>query len=221
MFPVAARGQTSGNQPVVSASAYIDDDSLNEADLSTYTFAARAIGVSASPRAVLVCIYGSAVASRTISSVTIGGVAAAAVVSASAGTFVLCAMYIATIAGDVATADVVVAWSGVMQRCHIHPFNLTNLNSNTPTDTATDNIQSSGLMSTNTLDISAGGCAVGFVGSGGVVSWSWVGLTEAHDASSRSSANDNFASAQTNRTISAQSSDTAQTGAVLIAAAFR
>jgi hypothetical protein len=147
-------------------------------DTTTYTFSTQAIGPAKSTRYVVVGVVsreGADTSARTLS-VTVGGVAAAqaAFVSDTAvsGRNVA-GFYIAAVPTGT-TADVVATFSGGMDRCGIGVWALYDINSATPTDTATS------VDTTQTLDVDilANGVAIGVSFANSDPDFDWTGISE-------------------------------------------
>ncbi|MCG8544340.1 MAG: hypothetical protein MJE12_09050 [Alphaproteobacteria bacterium] len=161
--------------------------------LTTYTFSAQSFGVAQADRRIAVGIVGRAVASRTISSVTIGGVSATEVVFGenAPGLANYAVIYIADVPTGV-DGDVVITWSAALARCAISVYRIVGAGSATAHDTGSDTVGDPNV----TLTIPDNGCAIGIGQVGGATSAVWTGLTENIDtgygSSTYSSASDNF-----------------------------
>jgi hypothetical protein len=151
-------------------------------DLTTYTFASQAIGPASPDRYVIVCIGSRANSARSISSVTIGGIAATAVVTANNATAGadMAAIYIALVPTGT-TASVVVTFSGAMLRCVIGVYSMVQNGRATATNTNT--ATPSGTTPTTTLTVPSNGSLVAAVWAQSSVSASvtWTGPTEDFD----------------------------------------
>lgn len=156
-------------------------------DQTTYTFAAQSFGAAAADRHIAVAISTRANAARSISSVTIGGVAAtpAFVANNAASGADMAAIYVANVPTG-ATGSVVVVMSAAMVRCAIAVYRMTGLNSATPVDTAGVAVTSA-APSVN-LDVVAGGPVIGALKA--AVSSTWSYLTENFDAASTEASGD-------------------------------
>jgi hypothetical protein len=93
------------------------------ADATTYTFTAASIGAATADRVIVVGCGGSIVASRTISSVTLGGNAMTAVTTTAAGDSPTGIYSLVVPSGT--TATIVVTFSGGVSRCGISIWSLT------------------------------------------------------------------------------------------------
>jgi hypothetical protein len=148
------------------------------ADASVYTFSTQAIGPAKSTRRVVVGVVGregADTSARTLA-VTVGGVsateAAFATDTAVSGRNVA-ALYIAAVPTGT-TADVVATFSAGMDRCGIGVWALYDINSATPTDTAT----SVDTTQTLSVDVLANGVAVGISFANSDPDFEWTGASE-------------------------------------------
>lgn len=157
-------------------------NAIQDTVLTTFTFASQAIGTAFTGRRVVVGVGAISAASRTISSVTIGGIAAtpiAFVEGASGGVFVPGGLYIAQVDTGT-TASVVVTYSGSANRCGIGVFVLSNMTTSVASDFGT----SIANPETKTLAVPVGGVAIGYATvyqSGGTPTFGWSGITERFD----------------------------------------
>ncbi|MPY72880.1 MAG: hypothetical protein GEU87_01335 [Alphaproteobacteria bacterium] len=181
----------------------LTDSGEDGANLTIYTFAAKAIGAADAGRVVAVSIHGrTGTSGKTILSVTIGGVAATQRVFAEGGPGTVrnqCAVWTANVPTGT-TADVVVTWSAEVVTCAITVYRL-EISSETPTDTATDILDTAEVLTLN-LDVAAGGIIIAAATNGvAASSATWAGITERHDALienlNYSSAADSFVSGGT------------------------
>ena len=160
---------------------YTDSD-VDTADLTTYTFAAMSLGAAATNRYIVVSVGGAySAAARSLSTVTVGGVAATVVVTVGSQLYPAGIAIAAVPTG--ATGDIVVTFSNGVSRCGIGGYRLTGLQSATPTATATDVVSAANALSAS-LAIPADGCGIGYVIADGSDprTWSWTNLTENFDA---------------------------------------
>lgn len=193
-----------GPVAIVFANSYPDTT-----DQTTYTFSSAAIGTASADRIVIVVIGSRANSARSISSVTIAGIAATVIATANntGGGADIVAIYAAAVPSGT-TGNVVITFSGTMLRCGIGTYAMTGASSVTPYDTATA-VPSGSSASINTIDSPANGAILGasLAGSSGTASVTWTGLTENFDiqpetsSSGVSGACGDFASSQTNRTV--------------------
>lgn len=202
------------------------DNAVDTSDASTYTFTNRAIGTALTNRLIIVGVHGvNVTAARTISSLTIGGAGATQVAfSQTSGSGVFFDVGIYALRVDAGTtASIVVNWSAAQLRTGIGVWAANGVNSATATATASS---AANPLST-TLNISAGGVALGYAAvseAGGVPTYTWSGLTEAFDQtvepnSSHTGASLAFAAAQTGLTITA--TPNIFTAGQMVLAAFR
>jgi hypothetical protein len=140
-------------------SSFIDTRN-STADLTTYTFSSAPLGEAASGRYILLAITARAAASRTISSVMIGGQSAAIEAYQFFGTE-LTAFAIAAVPSG-ATGDIVVTFSAGAVNCSVAIYRLTGLQSTTPTDTELLT-GSSTSPPTGNVDVVEGGAAFGIM----------------------------------------------------------
>lgn len=194
---------------------------------TTYTFTSKDIGTAATGRRIIVGVIGSGAASRTISSVTVGGNAATAinfVEGSGTGAFLQSAIYIIQVDAGT-TATVVVTFSAGNNRCSVGIWAAYDLQSSTATATGT----SVANPQTASLNISAGGIAIGVANgfdNNALTGYSWTNLTENFDglfASNQiahSGASAAFVTAQTSLALTAtpQGAPSFDTGAAVFAA---
>lgn len=157
------------------------------ANATTYTFSAQNLGTADADRYIIVCASGRSNATgRTISTITIGGVSATIVCSATRDDGGINSIAIAIAIAAVptgTTGDIVVTYSGSMLRSAIQAYRAVDINSATPTDTVTSNTGTT-ATSAGALDVAAGGFAIGcctFAYATSATSSSWSELTEDHD----------------------------------------
>lgn len=189
-------------------------------DQSTYTFSSQNFGTASSDRYIIIGIAArKAGAATTISSVTIGGVSATIVAeySNSDTNSNISALAIANVPTGT-TGDVVVVFGATMVRCVITAWSATNLSSATPHDTLTNG----SADPTGTIDVPAGGFAVATALSNSVGTVTWTGLTEHSDITLEtfvtvSDASDEFETAQTNMTVTANFSTSGSTPVMSVA----
>lgn len=189
-------------------------------DLTSYSFAAQSLGTAAAGRRIVVGVTTADNSANSISSVSIGGVAATPVVAAQNGTSCLAGLFILQVdAGTTATIDVVFA--NATFRCGIGIWAVYDLQSSAATDTGS----SAADPMTDTLDIQAGGVAIGVATAFTIASVVWTNLTENYDAVIESGVGHSgacaaFATAQTGLSITCDA-NAATTSAELVMAAFR
>jgi len=193
--------------------------------LTTYSFTSVSIGAASATRRVIVLVHGrSGTNLRTISSATIGGVAAtidAQITSSSGGTS-LAGIISATVPTGT-TATVAITFSGSMFDSLIYPLALDNLISVTPVDTATASATSGASLTTGaTVNVEDGGYVVAIADRAGNSTATWVGLTEYIDVYYNAGSNITAAytqplASQINQTFTVNFSNTAQRQALAVA----
>lgn len=200
--------------------ATFQQSAVSAADQSTYTFAAQPIGTASPTRRVVVALGWAAAAAVTLSSITIGGVAAT--VNADSGPFTgnRRVVFASAVVPTGTTADVVVTLSGTAVRCGIGVWSLTKGAATGQTDATVD-------ISVGNLDVTtqAGDVvlASGYASAAsGTVSTAWTGATERYDAAIENSFNTvtgaDVVAAGTTTTIGFSTTGTAQRG--FVAAAY-
>lgn len=151
--PVAAAGAGGGAPAVAYVSSY-----SNAANQTAYTFTACDLGAADTTREVFVVIaaYQGGTA-RTLSSVTIGGVAATLETTFTNGTAQLLALARAAVPSG-ATGDVVATFSGAVQNCNVAVYRA--VNRATAGTGATDTSSATGSaasLAVTGVDVVAGG----------------------------------------------------------------
>lgn len=173
-------------------------------DTNAYTFAAQNLGTEASDRYIVVTVNGrKAGATTSISSVTVGGVAATIAVqrvNTVTNTSVAGIAIAAVPTG--ATGDIVVTFADTLARCAIGAYRIDNLFSATAYDTDSSVSADPSVG----LNVSNPGFAIGTGAASGTGSVTWTGLTEDYDFISESSTNFtgaslNVSATQANRTM--------------------
>lgn len=194
-------------------------------DLTTYTTAALAAGPASPDRELVVAVGGRANSARTISSVTIGGVAATAVATANAtgGGADISAIYSAVVPTGT-TAVVVVTFSGAMLRFVVGLYS--KLQSRV-TASATSTVTPSGTSPTTTITVPSNGAvlAAAWIGSSVSATATWTGPTEDFDlqapdtaGSALTGASQNYNATQTSMTVTATVPSVAADQAMAVAA---
>ena len=174
---------------VIPATISLTDNAVSTANVTTYTFSARAIGTAATNRRVAVGIFISS-AGVNIISVTIGGVSASQVVIATKNTgaeILITAIYMATVPTGT-TGDIVVTAGASSYMCGIDVYRLENI-STTAYHTATDTTITSDAESAS-LNLIGNGAAIGVFSntSAGIArTTAWTNLTEQTDRAVESS----------------------------------
>ena len=212
-----------GSRP---ATATKTDDSIDVTNTDVYTFSAQTLGTIARGRRIVVGVMGSNGSTTTIDSVTVAGNAAVQLVQAEGiggGGWTQVALFI--IVDEInATGDIIVTFSVANFRCGIGVWAVNNLLSSIATDTGS----STADPQNDTLNISAGGVAIGYSGtymSGSAGSTHvWTNLTEQFDTTfseteiNHSGASDAFAAAQSALSITCNPSAAITAGAMVLAA---
>ena len=200
------------------------ESDVDTSNTDVYTFSGKDFGDAATDRYIVVTT-GAPASAQTLSSVTIGGVAATIVVQddddASAG-IAIAAVPTGT------TGDIVVTWSGSMFSCGIGVYRLTGLQSATASATASDVTITSDAVEAS-LEIPAGGCGIGYVywlSSGTATrTASWTNLTENFDELTEGGTFDEMHSGAMSTTAGTSSRKATASGgilkAVLVLASWR
>ncbi len=169
---------------VVDVTISYRTQSSSTSDLSTYTFSTLDIG-TAGTRHVVVGVVSSGT-SPSISSVTVAGVSATAMIELAESNLKI-GLWIASVPTGT-TGDVVVTHTSSMLRCGVIVWAVYDITSTTPTATASD----SAPALSQSLTINAGGVGIGLADgyqNGSTASWTWTGLTEDIDVDFADGAN--------------------------------
>lgn len=159
--------------PKVSATWASSDE--DPGAFTTYTFASLALGTARGYR--LVAVHGTNnTAPRTISGVTVDGVAAIAVGSAVSNSNSTVAFWIAPASANT-TGDVEVTWSAGQIVCGVGVWQVEGLVSLTPTATGSDTSMSSGELSA-VVEVLGDGVIFGAAFNRANTAFTWSGLTE-------------------------------------------
>lgn len=142
-----------------------DVDATNAA---SYSFISQPFGTAVADRLIVVAITGRRGVSRTISSVTIGGVSASQVVfnSGTSGLnpdFFPTALYRAAVPTGT-SGTIAVTWSGGMDMCAVAHGSLIRYKSATATDTGSDHDEGGAPTPSISLNVSAGGVVIAAAG---------------------------------------------------------
>jgi hypothetical protein len=155
-----------------------EDSDSSAADASTYTFSGMTFGTAYAGRRLVVAVITRSGAAESISSVTIGGIAATALKTKHndllAPARTICAIYAATVPTGT-SGDVVVTCSGTMVRCAVGLYN-------SPTGfvlVSSDDDEGNDPLTASVSAI-AGGFTIGaaYGGGGNTPAFAWTGLTE-------------------------------------------
>jgi hypothetical protein len=193
--------------------------------LTTYSFASQAIGTAAADRYVVVGVHGIDNASAfNVASMTIGGVAAAAITGAAVarGNEEVEFWYALVTSGTTATISITFS-EQMAVGCDIAVWSVTGwTGAAAPTDTL---VVTTGTDFTGTIDCDAGGAIIAMtvfqVALTEDKTAAWTGLTEDFDfhvadvnSQNSSGAHENFASAQVGLTVTCDWSGTGTTAGV-------
>lgn len=187
---------------------------------TTYTFSSVNLGDAATDRVIIVGIGGTSGSSRSISSVTIGGVSATASATANTSWAIVNSIWYAAVPSGT-TGDIVITFSGSMAQCVVNTFRMTGQTSNTPATTGTDTTGST--TSDPNINVTAGDVIVSHVVGADGASMAWTGTTEVDD---RQVEGHNFSAAlhtavSTESPHSIQAVSTTSTGITGVSAAWR
>ena len=160
--------------PTVSYITALD----NIADQTTYTYTAASIGTASAGRYVVIGVSGASgtTATRTVTSLTIGGVSATAIQNPL--TSIATSLFGLTVAAGT-TADIVVTFSAAVVYSKIYIYTVTGLNSTTPIDS--DSASASGVTSISLTLTTQPNAAIISICSGGNETTSitgWTNLTQ-------------------------------------------
>lgn len=151
MFPFAYPSPAVAGAPT----SFYRDSEVQEAGATTYTFTGKAIGPAAANRYVFVATFQHA-NTRTVSSLTVGGISATLVKSQAGGSLTT-ELWMANVPTGT-TATIVVTWSGsVSIACGIGVWSATGLNSTTAVATGGDTVNNDPTL---TLTSTPGGFGI-------------------------------------------------------------
>lgn len=173
-----------GGKPPIEIS--FTGTAIDAVDRTTYTFSGLSFGATDAARRIVVGVSGTigGSTSRSVSSVTIGGVSATKLsqaISTDGGNTTEGSLWLATVPSGT-TGDVVVTWNNSVGRCGVDVFRMVKANA-TPYHTATDIVPASNALDAN-LNLVAGGAAIGIlttIASSGSVTAVWGNMTEQSD----------------------------------------
>lgn len=161
--------------------AYIGSNG-SDSNLATYTFSGQSIGTASSDRFVMVCVHGTRNAATSISSVTIGGNAATAIVTGNdSNGFSVSGIY-GLLVPSGTTADIVVVFSAACNAAGIDVFAATRLGSTSPTSAATSTAAPGSLV----ITCPGGGFILACSQIRQTTTYSWVNAIEASDTQQES-----------------------------------
>jgi hypothetical protein len=193
-----------------SASITYTDKGEDSVNRTTYTFSTKSLGSAAADRKIIVGVSaGGSSSGVTLNSVTVGGISATQIVATTDGEN-MAQIWVASVPTG-ATGNVVLTFSTDKGRCGIGLWAMYGASS-----TATDTGFATANPSSDTLNISAGGVAVGVYSLSQSTdrTTTWTNLTEDYDAvvesggGTHSGASASFASAQTGLTITGTPNNT-------------
>ena len=202
------------------------DSPISAVALTTYTFTGASLGAAADDRiiAVVVDTYDGGAGSPTVSSLTVGGVAANFRLRAVGSTDVTVELW--TLAVPLGTtADIVVQWSVGVARCGAGVFRIVGSDGEAPSDTATDS--GAGNLSTTIDVVDNGALLAGVGGTRGASAFSttFAGVTESYDetvsgGACHSGGCADLSTGESGRTVSATFSAAPDRGVGLVVAAW-
>lgn len=149
---------------------------------TTYTVTAAALGTAATDRRIIVAIAG-ANSTRTISSVTVGGVSATINIQSTASADNNVVAIATALVPTGTTGDIVVTYSGSQAAHQVGWWSATGLTSNVAIATGSNALADAGQSGTITLTSVAGGFFIGVAGSSGTGTTTWTNATERYDFS--------------------------------------
>jgi hypothetical protein len=212
-------GAFSGGAP---ATVSFTDNMVDDSTLTTYTFTTRAIGTAAANRVVVVSVSTerNTGTRTTVSSMTIGGISATLAVALSSVDEEMELWEAVVPTGTTATIVVTLAAASVFCACGIWAVYGSGTTAyNTASHTGTLSLSAS-------LNVPAGGVAIGASAVNTGATWTWGGITENFDATHRSGnrnysgASLAFAVAQTGLSITATASGGTTSTARLVVASW-
>ena len=165
------------------------DEEGDQGGSSPWTFTGMSIGTASADRFVIVGVFAPSTStddSDAISGVTIGGITATRLAQATTNPGTgeenhQIAFYGATVATGT-TASIVVSTNSARASMSIGVWAATGLQSNTPTDTASDVTVATNALSAN-IDVQAGGFILGIsMTQNGGETCTWTNLTEDFDS---------------------------------------
>jgi hypothetical protein len=209
--------------PVISSAAAppvtaaFTASSTQNTGLTVYTYSSEAIGAADTNRKIVVTILAGGLTGRNVSTVTVGGISATLVKKQLAvGGERYNEMWQADVPTGT-TADVVVTWSAVMERCGIGIFavyDAASAASATASDTsdpmnASINVPAEGVLIGGAIYNSAGGAAT------------WTNLTESYETDSggnvETSGYDTHATIQTGLSVTCDPASAAAVTSMVLA----
>ena len=164
--------------PIIPKIITYQTNAVLNSPATTFTFSSQAIGTAQANRYVIVGVGGSN-STRTVSTVTIGGISATQLVQQQSG-IITSALFIANVPTGT-TASIVVTWSGSQDRAGIGVWSATGLSSTSANSTGSTTTNNG----TITLTTLSGGFAVGFTTQDNFGStFTWTNLTSSFSSAS-------------------------------------
>lgn len=187
-------------------------------DLTTYTFSSQNLGSADSGRYIAVAIQSRrAGTGLAVSSVSVAGVSATIAIQQTNSSTNSNVAAIAIAAVPTGTSgDIVVTLNSAAVRCAISVYRLVGITGVTPTHTDTSTASDPAM----TVDVPAGGYAIGSAITASSTTTTWTGLTENNDATLEgfatvTSAAQEYASAQTGLSVTADFGSTSESVGVV------
>jgi hypothetical protein len=217
-IPFPGPGGVAGGVNSQFNNSYVD-----ATDQTTYTFASVDLGSATNRTCNSVVIGTRANAARTITAVTINGNAATCVTANNAGSGADIAALCTAASAAGTTGTVSVQMSAAMLRMAIGSYSIYKAGSCTPSNSNTTT--NSGANPSTTLNVPAGGSAIGAGWGNSTVTatFTWTGLNKDFDVQPESASNGasgahtNFAASQTGLTITAAIANIFSTNALAVA----
>ena len=179
--------------PAPLSISFVDRDTQDHSSQSVYTFTAKALGAAAVNRYILVGIFSWKYTPRTITAVTVGGIAAQIVPGQSSSGHVFCAFAVAKVPTGT-TGDIVVTFSGTTDNCQLGVWRvlnqaawalLTDFNESNNSFSMSATIPKNGVAAALTY--------MTFINFDASVTW--TNLTENWENTTSDSSNDNYSGA--------------------------
>jgi len=198
--------QLSGGGGAAAAVVSFESSAVDGNSATIYTFSGVALGAAAADRYIIAGVSGDSAGDTTITTVTIGGVAATELMDGSNSQANM-GFFIAAVPTGT-TGDVVVTFSGSKARAGCACWRATGLASPTPHATLQDTTLSGAVLS-GTINVPSNGFVIAYDACDGTITTTWVGVTEdfdeARDGTNRyhSGGFDLVPGGETGRTVSA------------------
>jgi hypothetical protein len=211
---------------VAAATIAFTDHAVDATNQTTYTFTNRAVSTAAANRKVVVAASAGSGSNPTVSSMTIGGIAASLVTGAKIGNVAEAVEFWQADVPTGTTATIAVTWSGGLSSCGIQVFAVYGASA-AATDTDTN---SSANPTVVAIDVPAGGVCMGAIvhRANSATTYIWSGITEASgsdevmetDTNYHAAGFDAFASAQTGLSVQCTASQAGVRNHLMAVAAF-